>query len=336
MIARTAFAAALLLLLGGCSEASTSEASDPTGASSTPAVVDDRAPFTHRAAAACTQAVNSALTSVLPPAVEVLEATQEEVAPDAEQIDAWATAYDDRLAKLRGIRQVLSSVKSTDAADQAAWQIVIDSDLVEVAETEKRRDLLATGDWERIESEFAIVTASIDFEMVPVQPAIDQLGLNQSDCIDVYAMAPVPEGTESFLTEVTSTCLATTLRRLDANTAVDRGTVLDALATTQQGDDLDTAALSSLQEALERLVAEWEQTTSDLDAIAATPPDEAAWGDVLDAAQERVDVHTARLAAVRAGDPAQITTALMPDWEHPVLDFPAAGVERGICRALAG
>lgn len=340
MIARTAFAAALLLLLGGCSnapDASDSDASDLTGASSTTLpVVDDRAPFTHRAAAACTQAVNSALTSVLPPAVEVLEATQAEVAPDAEQIDAWATEYDERLARLRGTRQLLSSVESGDAAEQAAWQIVIDSDLVEVAETEARRDLLATGDWKRIKSEFAIVTASIDFEMVPVQPAIDQLGLNQSDCLTVYAMAPVAEGSEEFVTEVSEACLSIALRRLDAGTVADQGAVLDALLTTQQGDDLDTASLTSLQEALQRVITEWEQTTSDLGAITATPPDKAAWGHVLDAAQERVDANTARLTAVRAGDPAQIATALVPDWEHPGLDFRGAGVDRGICLRVHG
>lgn len=336
MNARIAVAVATLLLLGACSD--TSEPNDAQGSSETPSAVtggaDEQRPFTHRALAICTQAVNSALSSAPSPGVEVLEATLAEDAPGTEQIEAWTTAYDDRLELLRGVRQMLSSASSEDEEDQKAWQIVIDSDLVEVAETQARHDLLATGDWERIRAEWPIVTASVDFEMVPVQPALDQLGLNQSDCRDVYALATVPEDAKWFLTEVTSTCLATTLRRLDAETAQDQRTVLDAIVASLEGEALDD--LAPLQQSLPRLIDEWEQTTTDLSTVSSTPIDEAAWADVVDAAQERVEVHTERLDAVRAGDPEQIANAFKPNWEHPALDFRAAGVDRGICQNLAG
>lgn len=337
----TLVGAALLLLLGGaCSgpndDDQVAEASPTSAAPSTSTPANGaEVPFRHRAAAACTQAVNSTLTSTELPGLELLAAIRADEEPAADQLQAWTTQYDDRLAKLRGMRQVLSSVRSQESDEQAAWQRVVDAGKPEMEEIQATRDLLATGDWQRISDEFLEVSSPAT-EAESLEPALATLELGQTDCAHPYSMVPVAEGSEGFVAEVAQTCLTVALRRDDADAASDQTVVLDALADSLQEAELTAEQLTELKEAVGRLATEWEQTAQDVEAVAATPVDPEAWAEVLAAVRERVEVFTDRVEATRSGDPSRIVESLQPDWQYPAVDFRAAGVDRGICSGVSG
>ncbi|WP_110207395.1 hypothetical protein [Nocardioides daejeonensis] len=346
MNTRTALVAtALLLMLGGCSDSS-AEDDRSTSARTPSAQVDDES-FRHEAMRACTQVVNSALGTAGDPGIDIVTARAREEEPSAEQLQEWRAAYDDRLAHLNRMHDALTAVSSEDAAEQAAWDQVVASGDSDLALAEERRDLLATGDWATIKEEFLHTRETTRSTPTPGSPdgsdeapddleeALTALELGRSDCVNAYSLAPIAEGSAEFVSEVSHLCVEVGIRRDEAHLATATGTVLSALEKSLKGAEL-AGELAGLEPALESLVAEWESTVRDLESVAAAPPDDEAWDDVLAAARERVTVFTRRLEAVRSGDLERVATSLRPDWKHPAVDFEAAGVNRPVCLNATG
>lgn len=108
-----------------------------------------------------------------------------------------------------------------------------------------------------------------------------------------------------FLEAAASTCTEIATRRAGAGYSTDL--VLEAVIAYQQAKPL--AADAALVAELTVLVAEWQQTVADFEAVpTANVTDATEWQTTIDAATERVTVYEQRLAALSSGDADEIAT----------------------------
>lgn len=174
----------------------------------------------------------------------------------------------------------------------------------------------------------------------PPDPATDEsaltgLGLLGRDCQQLATVPGPDAGAPEFAVAAATTCAEIVDRRRLSDFRADADANLTALAALAEGDEVAPSA--ELTAALEDLRAEWQETS---DELAEVPTDqlteaaaEAAWATNLQLAQDRVDVFTARIAALESGDQDEIARAWTdgpgePGWEWPL------GLDQRDCRTV--
>lgn len=295
------------------------------------------------AAQLCTDAVNAAVTTVVPVAdAEFILADIAELDgadPSAEQIETWVsalTAANDRSAAVSAAlgELPLDELAPGDAEARAAWNAIVGADTAQVLTRQRRIEFLHHGEWSDLLREW--LGTRVDDDIADVVEAIDQLGLQHTDCVWPRALSRyttlLDPAAVAYLNEAAVTCSEIFTRRL----ANDFGPASDTVllhAAVLYGVDGEPVPADELHAALTVVVDEWRQTADDLRAVDTAGIADAAqpWEDVIAAAEERFERASARLAAIDdPDDPAWVLGGLV--W--PGVDFAAAGLDTRSCAAL--
>lgn len=122
----------------------------------------------------------------------------EEAAASVEVMQTWAADLGAYADMLRSDRERLGELTSDDAAEAAAWSVVVADGDGLITQLEERSTLVATGDWQRIVDE---LTFGVDIGGDEVRAALDELGLSGPDCELLHTSMGVAESGREFVTE---------------------------------------------------------------------------------------------------------------------------------------
>ncbi|MDT0200428.1 hypothetical protein [Nocardioides sp. AE5] len=327
--------ASTLVLTGGCLTKN-DDGPAPTGAGETGGT-DAEPTFTERAASLCTETINANyLTPGLYPGIEALQAIVQDQRPEPEQVQKWVTELTILIEHHEAVKAGLANLADGSAAEQEAWAVVVSSGDADLTLMEQRKQLLES-DWDDAAGNYP--TRDSVEESVTADEFVDALvalQLHGTDCVAPYSSAlwQVPEENAPFVRAATEACTAVLLRRLANGYQADTSASLDVFVAVRE-DDWDGTVPDGTEEALERLIAEWEQTATDLAGVetsAALDPDQ--WQATVTAAQSRVDVHRTRLDALRGGDAETMRTAWLPSSGQPG-DLAVNGLRERSCAGIA-
>lgn len=316
----------VLGVIASCSSDSEGDSPSGSGAGSS-----SGGGFRAEASLLCTKAVNDHLiTEDRHASIEVLQQIVKDEEPSAEDYEAWSEEIGAEVERREAIREALGGISPDDADDKAHWEEIVAAGDQDLELTTTRSDLLESKDWDQISEDWSRAEDDRTAE-----EALVALGLEGTDCVAPYAPAVVPEESQDFVREVTTTCTEIGNRRHEADYDADADAVLDVLLQVHEDGGVDNIP-ESTAEGLSRIEAEWERTTEDFKAVDAEGAGDAkAWEDTVAAAKVRIEIFGDRADAVESGDEDTIRDAFdTSHYDHPGPAFDELGLSTRSCAGV--
>lgn len=288
--------------------------------------------FSFDAARLCTDVINDGLDYSSAEAdmlvVRILQHRRDRTQPDAAELDEWKALLQERDQQLTAAHDRLQQLRSADSTEQSNWEQVIESGPLQARGLRERVELIETGDWERINREFM----GLSYGSGRTVDAARRLNLDWSDCSIVYATSSVGADRRDFVRAATPACNTIAIRRIAQNYEADQRVVLDAVAQVITSEGLPQPGT---EDSLRRVVAEWEATVADLEAVDGDVDVPKGWQQIVDTAKERQVLAQSRLTALESGDQVAIDQAFDRKVSvHAGFEFEDVGIKRPSCAAV--
>lgn len=308
------------LLAGACSgdssDSSVTELSSPDG-------------FRSDAARLCTEIANESLGApmrgTVESSIEIFEFRQNRTLPSDADFQRWIDDLGPVHDRVAAAVDSARTVSSEDAAEQEAWDTVVEGGAAYSEFLAGRLEALRNGDIDAYE------VAQPDSGKV--ERALERLDLSQSDCVVMFEPPEVTETDREFVISATTACTGIGIRRLDSGFEDDTFRVVQAIGAVQSGD---TDLPPEVVDAVKRIVPEWQATVEDLEAVdAASAPE--GWSQILDAARERLTVAERRLEVAENPTAVAVSDLFRPGLYQQVgFEFESVGLGARSCGMVTG